>query len=186
MFTVIFSHPKYGTGSEINVNAQRSPLAPQPPHTCWCCRMLPSSLWTLLVSQASPSLRQSHKRGENAPLGHESSRPQGLGCWRLHQAIQRVWQEQTLILKTILLVPKEEIWLSPNLTSLSREYLERQIHKCLLTPIALQPLLVLATRQPSVVAIGTWNSFPSKHRGPATPTGIGMYPITFSQQAPIT
>lgn len=82
--------------------------------------------------------------------------------------------------------PKRSPWLSPNLSSLSGEYLERQTHRCLLTPIALQPLLVLATRQPSVVAIGTWNSFPSKHRGPATPTGMGMYPITFSQQAPIT
>lgn len=58
--------------------------------------------------------------------------------------------------------------------------------KLQLTLIALQPLFVLATRQPSVVAIGTWYSFPSRHRGPATPTGMGIYPITFSQQAPIT
>jgi hypothetical protein len=37
--------------------------------------------------------------------------------------------------------------------------------------IALQPLFVLATRQPSVVAIGTCNSNPSSRRGPATPIG---------------
>lgn len=86
--------------------------------------------------------------------------------------------------------PKRCPWLSPNLfPSPGLGCILKQInyiYKCQLTPIALQPLLVLATRQPSVVAIGTWNSFPSKHSGPATPTGMGIYPITFSQQAPIT
>lgn len=83
--------------------------------------------------------------------------------------------------KVSLIVPKSLLIVC------SRVYLKTGwIYKCQLTPIALQPLLVLATRQPSVVAIGTWNSFPSKHRGPATPTGMGIYPITFSQQAPIT
>ncbi len=46
--------------------------------------------------------------------------------------------------------------------------------KILLTAIARQPLFVLATRQPSVVAMGTWNCFSSNNRGPATPTGTGM------------
>lgn len=55
-----------------------------------------------------------------------------------------------------------------------------------LTKMALHPLFVLATRQPSVVAMGTWNCFPSNSRGPATPTGTGMYPMTFSQQVPST
>lgn len=49
-----------------------------------------------------------------------------------------------------------------------------KVNKSQLTPIALQPRLVLATRQPSVVAIGTWYSFPSRQRGPATPTGMGI------------
>ena len=44
----------------------------------------------------------------------------------------------------------------------------------LLTINALQPLLVLATRAPSVVAMGTWYCTPSSRRGPATPTGKGM------------
>lgn len=60
------------------------------------------------------------------------------------------------------------------------------LSQTILTHIALHPLFVLATRHPSVVAIGTWNSLLSKNSGPATPTGIGIYPITFSQQAPIT
>jgi len=55
-----------------------------------------------------------------------------------------------------------------------------------LTLKALQPLLVLATRQPSVVAMGTMYCRPSSSRGPATPTGTGMYPTTFSQHAPDT
>ena len=65
-----------------------------------------------------------------------------------------------------------------------------------------QPRLVLATRQPSVVAMGTWaqvckpgtttppgltwTHLPSRLSGPTTPTGTGMYPITFSQHAPRT
>ena len=48
------------------------------------------------------------------------------------------------------------------------------ISQTFLTIKALHPLLVLATRQPSVVAIGMWYSFPFKRRGPATPTGNGM------------
>ena len=64
--------------------------------------------------------------------------------------------------------------------------LECPLGTVILTERALQPLLVLATRQPSVVAIGTWYICPSSSRGPATPTGMGMYPITFSQQAPKT
>lgn len=43
-----------------------------------------------------------------------------------------------------------------------------------LTAMARQPRLVLATKQPSVVAKGTWNCFPSRCSGPATPTGTGM------------
>ena len=38
--------------------------------------------------------------------------------------------------------------------------------------MALQPRLVLATRQPSVVAMGTEYSNPSSNKGPAIPTGI--------------
>ncbi|KAG5614131.1 hypothetical protein H5410_013955 [Solanum commersonii] len=44
--------------------------------------------------------------------------------------------------------------------------------------MALQPLLVLATKHPSVVAIGTENSFPLSSKGPAIPTGtdfIGIF-----------
>mmetsp|Transcript_1519 Transcript_1519/g.3035 ORF Transcript_1519/g.3035 Transcript_1519/m.3035 type:complete len:229 (-) Transcript_1519:135-821(-) len=55
-----------------------------------------------------------------------------------------------------------------------------------LRAIALQPRLVEATKQPSVVAMGTMYCLPSRTRGPATPTGMGMYPITFSQLTPIT
>ena len=55
-----------------------------------------------------------------------------------------------------------------------------------LTVNARQPRLVLAIRHPSVVAMGTWNFLSSIGSGPATPTGTGMYPITFSQQAPST
>src|SRR5277367_3274581 len=51
---------------------------------------------------------------------------------------------------------------------------------------ALQPREVDATSVPSAVAIGIGYSSPSILSGPATPSGIGMYPITFSQQAPIT
>lgn len=51
---------------------------------------------------------------------------------------------------------------------------------------ALAPRLVEATRQPSVVAIGTCIIRPSSSRGPATPTGTGTYPITFSQHVPST
>ncbi len=43
-----------------------------------------------------------------------------------------------------------------------------------LTIRALHPLLVDATRHPSVVAIGTWYFVPSIRSGPATPTGTGM------------
>ena len=39
--------------------------------------------------------------------------------------------------------------------------------------IALQPRFVDAIRQPSTVAIGTWNSRPFRSSGPATPTGSG-------------
>ncbi|KAH3659985.1 hypothetical protein OGAPHI_007190 [Ogataea philodendri] len=52
--------------------------------------------------------------------------------------------------------------------------------------IALQPLMVDATRHPSVVAIGMWYGTLSMIIGPATPTGNGMNPMTFSQQAPNT
>ena len=55
-----------------------------------------------------------------------------------------------------------------------------------LTDKALQALFVLAIRQPSVVAIGTMYFLPSNNIGPANPTGMGMYPITFSAQAPST
>lgn len=55
-----------------------------------------------------------------------------------------------------------------------------------LTLTARHPRLVLATKHPSVVAMGTWNSFPSNSSGPATPTGTGTYPITFSQLVPVT
>lgn len=55
-----------------------------------------------------------------------------------------------------------------------------------LTESALHPRFVLATKHPSVVAMGTYNISPSNNNGPATPTGIGTYPITFSQQDPIT
>jgi len=51
---------------------------------------------------------------------------------------------------------------------------------------ALQPRFVLATRHPSVVAIGIMNSLPSSFRGPTAPSGIVMYPMTLSAQAPIT
>ena len=44
----------------------------------------------------------------------------------------------------------------------------------MLTLNALHPLLVLATRHPSVVAMGTIYSSPSRTRGPATPTGTGI------------
>mmetsp|Transcript_17751 Transcript_17751/g.68860 ORF Transcript_17751/g.68860 Transcript_17751/m.68860 type:complete len:279 (+) Transcript_17751:334-1170(+) len=54
------------------------------------------------------------------------------------------------------------------------------------TEMALQPRCVLAIRQPSVVAIGTVTFSPSISTGPATPTGIGTNPITFSAQAPCT
>ena len=60
-------------------------------------------------------------------------------------------------------------------------YVHVRVSKCtcniaqiFLTIKAPHPLLVLATRQPSVVAIGMWYSFPFKRRGPATPTGNGM------------
>ncbi|KAH3670242.1 hypothetical protein OGATHE_003055 [Ogataea polymorpha] len=52
--------------------------------------------------------------------------------------------------------------------------------------MALQPLIVEATKHPSVVAIGMWYGTPSIIMGPATPTGIGIKPITFSQHAPNT
>ena len=48
------------------------------------------------------------------------------------------------------------------------------ISQIFLTIKALHPLLVLATRQPSVVAIEMWYSFTFKRRGSATPTGNGM------------
>lgn len=48
------------------------------------------------------------------------------------------------------------------------------LHNKRLTSRALHPLLVDATRHPSVVAIGTWYLLPSSSSGPATPTGTGM------------
>lgn len=154
-------------------NKHKCTYKPPHTHTCWCCRMPPLSLWTLQVSRARPSLLQSHKHGENAPLGHEWSRLQGFGCWHLHQAMKSMLQKHVNP-ENSSACPKRCPWLSPNFFSLPRVYQNRQIYKCQLTPIALQPLLVLATRQPSVVAIGTWNSFSSRHRGPATPTGMGI------------
>ena len=51
---------------------------------------------------------------------------------------------------------------------------------------ARQPRFVLATSVASVVAMGTWKHAPSSSSGPATPTGMGVYPITFSQHIPVT
>ena len=48
------------------------------------------------------------------------------------------------------------------------------ISQTFLTIKALHPLLVLTTRQPSVVDIGMWYFFPFNRRDPATPTGNGM------------
>lgn len=50
---------------------------------------------------------------------------------------------------------------------------------------ALQPREVEATSVPSVVAMGIGTASPSMVRGPAMPTGRGMNPTTFSQQAPM-
>ena len=50
--------------------------------------------------------------------------------------------------------------------------------------MTLQPRFVLATRQPSVVAIGMKTGSPSTAIGPITPTGSGMYPTTASQFRP--
>ena len=47
---------------------------------------------------------------------------------------------------------------------------------------ALQPREVDATRVPSAVAIGMGKGVESMRRGPAIPRGMGMYPMTFSQQ----
>ena len=43
-----------------------------------------------------------------------------------------------------------------------------------LTLRALHPLLVLAIKQPSVVAIGTIYFLPSNNKGPADPIGTGI------------
>mmetsp|Transcript_20110 Transcript_20110/g.43662 ORF Transcript_20110/g.43662 Transcript_20110/m.43662 type:complete len:224 (-) Transcript_20110:1009-1680(-) len=52
--------------------------------------------------------------------------------------------------------------------------------------MALHPRLVLATRHPSVVAMGMYTDSPFRVMGPAIPTGMGMYPTTISQFAPRT
>ncbi|CAI7928369.1 unnamed protein product, partial [Closterium sp. NIES-54] len=49
--------------------------------------------------------------------------------------------------------------------------------------MAFQPRFVLATRQPSVVAISTKNYTSSSRSGPTTPMGIATWPTTISQHA---
>mmetsp|Transcript_9699 Transcript_9699/g.20527 ORF Transcript_9699/g.20527 Transcript_9699/m.20527 type:complete len:346 (+) Transcript_9699:339-1376(+) len=51
---------------------------------------------------------------------------------------------------------------------------------------ALHPRFALATKHPSVVAMGMYTVSPSNVRGPIIPQGMGTYPTTISQLAPCT